>query len=248
MARPIAWPMRRGVGMLSGGGRTPEPALQAAPRWYRADMGVTLVSGRVSNWANQGTEGAASDYSQGTAGLRPIPGTLNGQTSIVFSSARPDSMTAAIPAYSAAHIFTIFKINTDPPAVAGSTGFDRSGTGLAEAIPFTDSIIYDCFASNARKTTVDPGPSLTTIRCYERFSGSGEWSSWLDGTQLFTTGANVVAWRATSIILGGDLAGRAMDGEVCEQVIFSTKRTTAQRQALASYFNSRYTGLAMAVP
>lgn len=46
------------------------PGDLAADLWLRSDLGVTLASGRVSLWANQGT-GTNLDHSQGTATRRP---------------------------------------------------------------------------------------------------------------------------------------------------------------------------------
>jgi hypothetical protein len=54
--------------------------------WYRADMGVTLVSDVVSAWADQ--SGNGHHMTQGTAGSRPghvaSETSLNGQATLVF--------------------------------------------------------------------------------------------------------------------------------------------------------------------
>ncbi len=61
----------------------------------RADVGVTLVSGRVSNWADQSGEG--NDFVQGTAGNRPLwtASGVNGQPTVDFDKTRPDLLSLA---------------------------------------------------------------------------------------------------------------------------------------------------------
>ncbi len=60
--------------------------------WLRADLGLTLTSGNVSTWVNQGTIGSAGDATQGSAGLRPIPhasgGALNSHPYLEFDGGR----------------------------------------------------------------------------------------------------------------------------------------------------------------
>lgn len=56
--------------------------------WLRGDLGVTLVSGAVSAWADQGPHG--NHATQGTAGARPAPAfsaALNGQAVVDFTAA-----------------------------------------------------------------------------------------------------------------------------------------------------------------
>lgn len=54
--------------------------------WLRADLGVTIVSGRVSSWADQ--SGNGRDATQATAALRPIlvANEINGESVIRFAS------------------------------------------------------------------------------------------------------------------------------------------------------------------
>lgn len=248
MSRGIGSPLvfgTRTLGDVSSGSRVPEPALQAAPRWYRADLGVTIVSSKVSNWANQGTEGSASDFSQGTAGNRPAMGAgLGGQSAIAFALANTSYLGATSPAYTAAHCFMVVKLTNDPTLNVSATdaGFDRTGTGVEPSIPYTDSVIYDEFATSVRKTCNEARSNLANaVRVYERISTSSEWTNLIDGTQVHTTATNTVAWRASTIQLGGSsVAGFYMNGQVAEYIIFSSKRTAGQHAALAAYFNARY--------
>jgi hypothetical protein len=55
--------------------------------WLRADLGVTLTTGKVSTWADQSGQG--NDVTQGTAGNRPTvtANSQNGQPGITFAAA-----------------------------------------------------------------------------------------------------------------------------------------------------------------
>src|SRR5262249_28096178 len=106
----------------------------------------------------------------------------------------PNSFTGL----SAATVLIVVKLTTDPPAAAAQTGLWYFGSsGDKTHFPYTDGTIYDTFGTTVRKTTVDPAPALTSFRVYTVKSSSGNWTSYLDGTQLYTTGSNTVGFTTT---------------------------------------------------
>ena len=87
-------------------------------------------------------------------------------------------------------------------------GQDRSHWDFGSAtsnsqMTFTDNIVYDEFATSARKTvgSVATTPGNDTWFRYRVMSKAGGWTAWFDGTQKFTTASNTVGW-ATSPKLG----------------------------------------------
>lgn len=226
-------------------------AAQPAILALRADLGVTLVSSEVSAWADQ--SGNARHFSQGTGSNRPTLDTLSGQAAIRFASASAQRLDGPsfVGVSTAAHAFVVMKVVADPAAggaggVGGLWRFGQEGVG-EDVVPFTDGTIYDGFASTVRKTTVNPTPSLASAtRVYEVVSASGEWTNKLDGSQLFTTGTNTVAWNAVARIGGGTtIATVCMNGWIAELLVFGSKRTAAQVTQIYGYLNNRY-GLAVA--
>jgi hypothetical protein len=63
--------------------------------WLRADLGITTVSGNVSQWNNQ--SGSGLDVSQGTPGLRPafVSSSINGRPAVDFDGS-DDTLTNTV--------------------------------------------------------------------------------------------------------------------------------------------------------
>lgn len=158
----------------------------------------------------------------------------------------PDFMTG----FAAGHAFAVVKINNDPPGPPGATGTAQCGSpmghwtsdaSLDSLYPFTDGIIYEAFGSTARKTTVNPAPSLTSWRLYECRSASGAWSNHLDGTQLFSTGTNTVGWSTTPFI-GRSIAGvtATLRGNIAEVIFFSRVLNSTEIASIKSYLTAKF--------
>lgn len=68
--------------------------------WLRADLGVTLTAGKVSNWADQSGHSPARDAVQATAGNQPVvtASSLNGKPGLTFDGATSNRfMRGALP-------------------------------------------------------------------------------------------------------------------------------------------------------
>ncbi len=240
----MSGPLTRALVMRQRGSAAFTPAaLASIYTWLRADLGVTLVSSKVSVWADQG--GLGHDYAQGTAGQRPTVGTLAGQSAIRFDAvgnAALQVLKGPIVSASAAHVFLVMKIDAEPP-VTYQGGLWRFGAaGANNHIPYTDGNVYDGFGSTVRKGTGNPTLNLsTTVRLYEVITTSSEWTSKIDGGAHYTTATNTVGWDAVGSYLGADnyYGAVAMTGHVAEMVLCSAKLTT-ERATLIAYLNARY--------
>lgn len=216
--------------------------------WLRADLGITLVSGAVSVWADQ--SGNGHNFTQTTAANRFTyePAGFNGKASCFGdSSSVAKVMTGPDNAFSSmtsGEVFIAMQKSADPSVGTGAGGLWQFSTdGQASHVPFTDSNIYDGWGSSLRKATGNPTPSLANRVVYSVRSAPNAWSNYIDGVQHFTTGTNTVAFPAQTAI-GGTGAVTAIDGRIAEVIIFKRVLTSAERTRVHTYFTSRY-GIAM---
>lgn len=199
----------------------------------------------VATWAD--ASGNSRDFSQGTGVNRPTYKTniINGRAIVRFDGTTdyvqgPNFLTG----YTEGEIFVLVKINADPPADVAQSGLWVFGSsGDTTHFPYTDGTVYDAFATDTRKTTVDPTPSLSsTFRIYNVSSKSGEWTSRLDGTQIYTTGTNTVGWT-TGPRLGADAgATRFLQGDLALAVLYNVVLSSADRASVIDKINTDYFG------
>lgn len=204
-------------------------------------IGVSLDgSSRVSGILDQ--SGAGRNYAQTDPTRRWNVSTLNGLTCLQHSGASMAYLTGpSLSALSAAHLFSVVQIDADPPA-SGNGGIWSFGSDPTATHYTFAGVIYDSFGSTVRKTTGDPGLSLTVPRLYETLSAPGEWTSRIDTALHYTTAANVVGWAATSYI-GTDAANITatwQNGKNARILIYNPVRTVSQRADLYAYFKNTY--------
>lgn len=208
--------------------------------WLKADAITGLNDADpVATWPD--SSGKGRDATQSVAGNKPIykVNIQNGKPVVRFNGSSnfmnlPDFLTG----FSAGEICLVIKLNNDPPT-AGSGGLWEFGSDtLASHYCFTDGTIYDAFGTNARKTTVNPTPTLAAWRLYNVSSASAAWTSRLDTTQLFTTATNTVAWT-TAPKFGGS-GTFFTDGDIAEIVLYSSVLGSADRTSLQNYLRDKY--------
>lgn len=234
------------------GGRAGEPSIPASGlvARYRADTGLTLVSGDVSSWAvKAGTLGAAT---QGTAANRLVSAgsaTINGKRTVTMSTPGRWVVLPSLAALTSVEIFLVGKLAADPPdaSFTGDTGgLWRVGTSaLSTVVPFTDGIVYDDAGTTVRKTTANPAASMAAPFLYNVRSAANAWSNHLNGVQLHSTGTNTVG-LATVPTLGANAAtdGGAIngfgDGLLAEVLIYNAVLSAGDRATIHAYVTSYY--------
>lgn len=222
--------------------------------WHRADTGlfkdssftdpVTADGDTVGGWLDK--SGNGRHWSQGTTSAEPTykTGIVNGKPVLRFDGT--DDAFGTGPDFSAmtgAEVFIVVKGDSDPSSANGLWSF---GTDAASThYPFSDGIIYDACFTTARKTVGNPTPALTSFRLYNVVSVSGEWTAFLDGTQLYTTATNTVAGAAAPRLGRGTNSGSYFDGDIAELIIYSAKLGATNKSAVKSYIATRY-GLTIA--
>lgn len=218
--------------------------------WYRADKLITLSSG-VSAWGNNGSTGSAADLSQSTSARRPSYTSSNasfgGRPTVDFASASTQYMstTGAPTGLSSVEAFLVLNLVADPPASATNAGlwyYSTTSAGSLTYYPFTDGVIYDASLTSARKTTVNPTPSLTSAHLYNVVSTSSEWTSFLNGTQLFTTATNTVGLSATAIVGTShpSLTNTYLNGSIAEIAVYDNKISSGDKTNFKRYIAARY--------
>jgi hypothetical protein len=152
----------------------------------------------------------------------------------------PNFMTG----FTAGEVFVVTKINNNPPASAVQSGLDKTGsTANIPLYPQTSGVVADSFGTDTRKNSAgnpEPDSLLTNFHIYNRISASGEWTSNLNGTQLFTTATNTVAWNTAPRIGGDTTAGSYLDGIMCAWILYSRKLSTAERSNVKNYLATKY--------
>jgi hypothetical protein len=164
----------------AGGGTFEPRQLPGCAVWLRSDIGITLVSGAVSRWADQ--SGNGNDATQGSSGRRPAfdVARINGRPTLFFDpsvagSEKIMALTSSLSALSASHAFVVFKLVTASPSVPIWTGLWKLGTsGQVTHVPFTDTNIYDDGGGNVRYACGPPLVSLAPAVVYEHLAESNQ--------------------------------------------------------------------------
>lgn len=241
-----------------GGGITP-PDITGLHLWLRAsndsgtnvscynDAGSTLCTDgqTIQEWHDESGNGFNATNA-GAASSR-----LNWHASVVNSKgvvrgggagdANYIALGDVMTGLASAEWFVVVKIDTDPPGAAGSAGCWRWGTHASYAgFPYTTGSIGGGFGTDTVHTVGNPTPALTSFRLYNEETSSGNYKARLDGTELYSSGTNTVAWD-TAPEIGGDVAAtRYIDGDIAEIVVYDNIIGSSDRSALLTYFDTKY--------
>jgi hypothetical protein len=202
--------------------------------------GSTIVANDRSGSGNNAITTGADPTLQTVSGIRVYR--FNGTSQYAkFNNSLVSGLTVA-------EVFVLVKIAVDAPIDANQTGlWEFGGDATRTHFPYIDGVIYDQFGTSARKTTVNPTPSLSgAFRVYNVISAAGEWTSNLDGSQLFTTATNTVAFTTSTPLLGtgnsdGVLGhdGYHLTGDIKQLTLFNRKLTTSERTSVTNYLLAR---------
>jgi len=147
-----------------------------------------------------------------------------------------------VSALTAGHIFIVIAIDNDPPEERNQSGlWYISDSDFASHYPFTDSIIYNGFGTDTRKTVGDPATTLEQFNIFEVKSVTGEWTAWLNGVQLYTTGTNTVAFQGASVWLGRSLViNYCLDGDIAEVIMYPSGLGISAQSQTRDYLSARF--------
>jgi hypothetical protein len=144
---------------------------------------------------------------------------------------------------SAGHHFTVVKLDIEPILDARSgPPLGDWGTASSPGVyaNSSDGIIYSQWGSTIRRATANP-PALTNWHVYEERTAANDWSNWFDGTMLFQTFTNTVAWGVGPEIGRCNLGGvQTLYGMIAEVIFYNRVLTGGEVTAVYDYLNTKY--------
>jgi hypothetical protein len=208
--------------------------------WLDADaIGGLSDNDTVSTWPNPGALADAAS----SGGPTWQTNELNGQSIVRFDGVDDyftlDSALETLNP-SAATVFIVVKIDADPPS-GSKWGLWAWNSGQGTTYPWTgDGVIYEAFGTDTRKVTGDPSLSLASWRIYCVKSAHNAWTSYLDGTQHYTTASNTVSWASSPYYLGRSNGSGFLDGDVAELLLYDTALSDTDRQDVEAYLADKW--------
>lgn len=218
-----------------GGGGTPPTSTAGLFAQYagRAITGLNDAD-PIASWND--ISGNGRHLTQATSGRRPLykVNIINSLPAVLFDGT-DDRLTMAnvMTGLTEGEIFIVLKLAADPPA-GGKDGLWKMDTASQTSnIPFSSSgVIFDGWGSTARKTTVNPTDSMAVACLYNVSSKSAEWTSRLNGAQIFQTLTNTVGFGTAPEIGRGTGGGdNFVNGHVAEVRIFDHVLSGTDRDA-----------------
>lgn len=206
--------------------------------WLRGDLGMTQ-SGIITAWADQSGQG---NNTTPTGSPTYTASAINGKpaATLVQGSSQYFALPNAFQALTSAEIFIVC---TSTTTISGLHNFGNSA-GAQQLYPFSDSHVYDNFASTTRNDCGIPTATLSQPNVYNARSASAAYSCFVNGTQLFTTGVNTVSWGANPAI-GGSAGSGAVptsfySGVIAEVILYNSVLGSAARSKIHRYLRDRY--------
>ncbi len=211
--------------------------------WLRAGVADTLTSGRVAQATD--LSGNNNHGAQPVNTCRPVPGAAGYRGRPYWACGGVAGATIskllfpanAFDALTAAEVFFSFRRAEDPPnnGVGGLHGLDS----VQSLIPYIDGKVYDGLGSSARKTTNVSTAGVTANFCiYNVTTTTTEWTCRLNGTQLYTTPTNTVAWPSAPSLLCNVANSSWLYGEFYDFVLINHKVTAAERSLISAFLQT----------
>jgi len=212
---------------------------------FRADIGITLNSGDVSSWEDQGTGGF--DLTQGTAGRQPAfdaTGGPNGTESVNFAGVTGGDGDMQNTGWSHAnpvHYFAVFKFtgwNDGGPVFSGLA----SHTLIQEPTGGGTSDIHTSMTATpgALVAAGDNIPLLNTWILYSLYYNSSAQSMQLNDVTAQTSTATFGVAAKLSIACNVHGTGAKAPFNIAEFLAYDEQKTGGDLTAIKKYFNDQY--------
>jgi hypothetical protein len=207
--------------------------------WWKADSLSLSDNDAITTWPDSSGNG---NTFAGAIGPTYKTAIQNGLPVARFDGVDDVLKTAAL-GWSNLTVFIVVKATADPAAVQNDTGLWRMSQGASTHYPFTDGVVYDGAGSDARKTVGNLASSLAAFRLYGVLSTAGEWTAYLDGVEVFTTGTNTVAnptGSAPDMWLGHNDLGNPFEGDIGEMLVYDAALSDTDREAVETYLADKW--------
>jgi len=207
--------------------------------WLRADLGVTLVSGKVSAWADQSGIGDANrNATQSTAGQRPTynasDSSFNNQATLSFSNAADSSLQTGTWSPSISDPYTLFVVGSDTND--GNEEFMLAVSGTFRSLLLISNYIIegnaDLFSTTARNTSnhifvLEINNTASTIR--------------INQVTPQATGTIAGHFAMTTCTVGAYITtGFSLQGKLAEIALVDHILSAGDMSKMLNYLGSRY--------
>lgn len=200
----------------------------------KADAIVGLNDGDpVATWEDSSSNN--NDATQGSAGNRPTYQTneINGLPVVRFDGSNDFLNLVDLSALTSAEIFFVLK-------VTNTSGGHLLGTAGSNHYPFSgDSNLYESFGTNARKDGIAPGVTVSNFHRYSIYSAAGDYAMFHNGSSIFSTASNTVAFSAAPKI-GDNGSLNFIAGDIAEIILYDHKLSSGDRTAVQEYLAGKY--------
>ena len=220
------------------------PTLPDLVAWYRADLGITTVTGAVSAWADQSGVGTGKTLAQGTAANRPAYNAsdagYNNQPTMTFDGSNDRLASGAWSAYPSSPTTGFIVGNTN--GVPSQQVYFDSISAQRYLFDNNSELAGDDLRFFRSNGVLGANGKDSSIKHIAGFVDNGVSSSlyWNSATNVGT--GNSGASSPTGLTVGSDQAqtGGFLSGKIAEIIIYSRALSAQEIAALLNYFGTRY--------
>lgn len=209
--------------------------------WLRSDLGVTVATGKVSAWANQGSAGGS--FTQPTASKQPTYSASGSWPTITWSNANQTALLSSNISKAASDYLWFFAVN--PTLTTATSGLWLLDILTGRLILTQENVAGGgvAFFNGSAYQGVVSATTGKQILAFELISG-GTTNAKIDRNNTsISSGLNYSTQRAVggSIGLGTSAAGSAawFDGDIME-VVGTSSTDSATRNRISKYLGARY--------
>ena len=252
-----------GAGDVTAGGPPGDPSgaspsdLTGLEFWLKANNSTSFTgfanNDEISTWHDSSGNGCnATGVLRTNKKPRWIQtGGPNSYPAVLFIDAAGDGGHFTLPnfltGFTAGHVWWVCKLVNDPPNVSDAAAPPCGDWGAGDAYYNfnSDSIIYNDFATNTRKTTKNPDSSLAGWHVCEVESALGSWIQRINGAtsgnDFFSTLVNTVGWSTAPLLGRTATNAKYLRGWVSEIIFYSAVKGDSDRWGTVhTYLNNKY--------
>jgi probable HAF family extracellular repeat protein len=215
------------------------PTPSAIKFWLRADAGTILNGNTVATWQDQ--SGNSVNATQTVPANQPVlvTNTLNGLPVVRFDGASSylNLPYTSLRGMTQGEIFVVLKAAADESGIERGWWMLGSGDGQG-GYPRADGTIRDGFGSTTTYTIGNPAQSLDQFHLYNVSAQTNDLEARVNGALQYQNLNNVVQFWPDTPTIGQ--AYYYFAGDMAEVLMFNRVLSSAERDAVNGYLNSKY--------